>query len=347
MLCLRRAMGPLAVVLLLAVAPVQAQVVISQVYGGGGSTTGSPSYKRDYVELFNAGGATASLAGLSVQYGSATGTGNWSLAVSLSGSMAPGEYRLVGLGTASGALGQDLPTVDFSGSTAMSASSGKVALATSTTPLTGACPATGILDVVGYGSANCSESSPTAGLSSILAAVRASGGCFDTNINNVDFNVTTPAPRNAATAANACNISTPTSPSGTGLASPSLVSTGESTLLTVAVTPGLNPTSTALAVVGNLSAIGGAADQAFYDDGSHGDATAGDRMFSFVTSIAGGTSTGAKIIGIGVADGQSRSASLSISVNVTNITRIHDIQGGGTVSPIVGTDVTKIGRAHV
>src|SRR6266545_4300063 len=52
---------------------VSPDVVISQVYGGGGNA-GAP-YTHDFVELFNRGSATVSLAGWSVQYTSATGTG--------------------------------------------------------------------------------------------------------------------------------------------------------------------------------------------------------------------------------------------------------------------------------
>lgn len=52
-----------------------AAVVISQVYGGGGNS-GVP-LKNDFVELFNRSDAVQSLAGLSLQYASATGTGNY------------------------------------------------------------------------------------------------------------------------------------------------------------------------------------------------------------------------------------------------------------------------------
>src|SRR5215470_7466635 len=48
-------------------------VVISQVFGGGGNS-GAP-FQNDFVELFNLGTAPVSLAGWSLQYASATGTG--------------------------------------------------------------------------------------------------------------------------------------------------------------------------------------------------------------------------------------------------------------------------------
>src|ERR1041385_7563900 len=57
------------------VAPARAtpsDLVISQVFGGGGNT-GAP-YKNDFIELHNRGATTISLAGYSVQYASTAGT---------------------------------------------------------------------------------------------------------------------------------------------------------------------------------------------------------------------------------------------------------------------------------
>src|SRR5688572_10160957 len=51
-----------------------AALVIRQVYGGG-SNSGAP-LSHDFIELFNRSGAPVSLAGLSLQYASASGTGN-------------------------------------------------------------------------------------------------------------------------------------------------------------------------------------------------------------------------------------------------------------------------------
>ena len=61
----------------LAITPVQAAssgLVISQVYGGGGNS-GAP-FSNDFIEIFNRGTTAISLNGLSLQYTSATGTGN-------------------------------------------------------------------------------------------------------------------------------------------------------------------------------------------------------------------------------------------------------------------------------
>ena len=77
----------------------------------------------------------------------------------------------------------------------MSATSGKVALVSSTTPLTGACPAGApIVDLVGYGAANCSETSPTPALTNTTSAQRKAGGAQDTGSNSNDFTVGAPDP---------------------------------------------------------------------------------------------------------------------------------------------------------
>src|SRR6185503_20966853 len=71
-------------------------VVISQVYGGGGNT-GAP-YANDFIEIFNRGTAPVSLAGKSLQYTSATGTGNLGatglLTVLPNVTLAPGQHFL-------------------------------------------------------------------------------------------------------------------------------------------------------------------------------------------------------------------------------------------------------------
>src|SRR2546425_9442782 len=52
-------------------------LVISQVYGGGGNT--GATYTNDFIEIFNRGTAPVSLSGKSLQYASATGTGNFGI----------------------------------------------------------------------------------------------------------------------------------------------------------------------------------------------------------------------------------------------------------------------------
>ncbi|MEO7910395.1 MAG: endonuclease/exonuclease/phosphatase family protein [Roseiflexaceae bacterium] len=136
-----------------------------------------------------------------------------------------------------------------------------------------------------------------------------------------------------------------TAPSGSGAASPSTVVAGNATLLTVAVTPGANPSSTGIAVAGNLSAIGGAANQAFFDNGSNGDATAGDNIFSFQITVAPATPTGSKSLPISIGDVQARTGTATISLNVFDpalVTHIRDIQGAAHLSPKNGQAVSNV-----
>src|SRR5688572_26379809 len=109
----------------------------------------------------------------------------------------------------------------------------------------------------------------------------------------------------------------PTNPTGVGTANPNSVLAGENTVLTVAVTPGANPTSSGIAVTGDLSSIGGSAAQQFFDDGVNGgDANAGDNVFTYTATVASLTTGGAKSLPFSITDAQSRSANGSISLTV-------------------------------
>ena len=190
-------------------ATAHAQVVVSQVYGAGGNS--GAVHNADYIELFNRGDTPEALGGRSLQYASATGTGNFGasaaqLVVLPDVDLAPGQYFLVGL--AGGANGAPLPEVDANGSINMAAAAGKVALVEGTTSLGcngGSTPcsaeqAARILDLVGFGGANWYEGSgPAPALSAALAGWRADDGCTDSNDNAADFSARAPAPRNRAT----------------------------------------------------------------------------------------------------------------------------------------------------
>lgn len=170
---------------------VSPNIVISQVYGGGGNT--GATLKNDFIELYNRGGVAVSVTGWTVQYASAAGT-TWQT-TSLTGTIQPGQYFLIQ--EAAGAGGTiDLPTPNASGSIAMSATTGKVALVNNSIALSGICP-TGLVDIIGYGStANCFEGAPTANLSNTTAALRNSNGATDTDNNSADFTIGAPNPRN-------------------------------------------------------------------------------------------------------------------------------------------------------
>jgi predicted extracellular nuclease len=202
-----------------------ADIVISQVYGGGGNT--GAQFQSDFIELYNQGATTVSLSGWSVQYTSATGSGTWQV-TPLNGSIAPGGYYLVQEATGNSCSGSPcgvpLPLPDAIGTIAMAGGAGKVVLSSSTTPYSGTCP-TCFVDMVGYGGASCFEGAgPTAATSNTTAALRKRGGCFDSDNNNVDFSISSPNPRNSGSATRTCTF-TPAAIhdiQGNGLVSPFL-----------------------------------------------------------------------------------------------------------------------------
>ncbi|OGN72169.1 MAG: hypothetical protein A2X25_00450 [Chloroflexi bacterium GWB2_49_20] len=107
-----------------------------------------------------------------------------------------------------------------------------------------------------------------------------------------------------------------TNPSGTGAAEPNLVQASDTSLLTVTVTPGENPTSTGLGVSCDMNTIGGSATQVFYDDGTNGDGTASDNIFSYSATIAGGTTAGSKSLTCTISDLEERAGSAVIGLTV-------------------------------
>jgi predicted extracellular nuclease len=192
---------------------VSPNIVISQVYGGGGNATAT--YQNDFIELFNRGSVPASLNGMSVQY-AATGGSSWTNKTNLPNViLQPGQYYLV-QEASGGVNGAVPPTADLTGTINLAATAGKVALVSNQAVITAGtvCPtaANGVVDFVGFGPlTTCSETSPTTpNLSAILATLRASNGCTDTDNNSADFVNGAPAPRNAATPLNACSTTTPT-----------------------------------------------------------------------------------------------------------------------------------------
>lgn len=189
-------------------------MVISQVYGGGGNS--GASLTHDFIELFNRGTAPVSLNGWSVQYASSTGT-TWQVTALGNAVLQPGQYYLVREAQGTGGT-TALPTPDAAGTIALSGTAGKVALVNVATALSGAAPAGAqIVDVVGYGSANFFEATAAPALSNTTAALRAAGGCTDTDNNGADFAAAAPSPRNNAAALAPCG--------GTADAAPAVVAT--------------------------------------------------------------------------------------------------------------------------
>ena len=102
--------------------------------------------------------------------------------------------------------------------------------------------------------------------------------------------------------------STPTNPAVAVTFSPSGAAAGQTVTFTATVTPGTNPASSNLAVTADLSALGGSSNQAF---------TAGaGNTFTYQAVVGSGLSGGPKQVPVTVQDGQSRSGSATVSVNV-------------------------------
>ncbi len=178
-------------------------IVISQVYGGGGNS--GSVYRNDFIELFNRGVTPVSVNGWSVQYTSATGT-MWSVTTLPNITIPAGGYFLVQQAAGTGGT-TSLPTPDAIGTIAMSGTAGKVALVNVTTALTGTCPAAAAyVDFVGFGAtANCSETAPTPAPSNSNSVSRAANGCTDGDNNGTDFTASAANPRNSGSATNSCS----------------------------------------------------------------------------------------------------------------------------------------------
>ncbi|WP_051978246.1 lamin tail domain-containing protein [Edaphobacter aggregans] len=320
-----------------AVAQTSNHVVISQVYGGGGNS--GATLTNDFIELFNPTPTPLSVAGYSVQYASSAGT-SWQVTNLPGITLAPGQFLLVQ--ESQGSAGTTpLPTPDATGTIAMSATAGKVALVSATTALSGACPTTGVVDFVGFGAANCSETAPTATLSNTTAALR-TNLCIDNNNNSTDFSTGAPNPRNTTSQLQACNQIGPGPLTAAGLATPATVNLGNSTLLTVTVTPGTNPSSTGVTVMADLSAIGGSSTQPLVDDGNNGDVTAGDNIYS--TMVTPSTSGAFSLPAVAM-DSQARTAATTISLAVVVPPPTETIQAIQATKPsaFVGKVVTTSG----
>jgi hypothetical protein len=145
----------------------------------------------------------------------------------------------------------------------------------------------------------------------------------------------------AALAAFAAPSASASNPTAVGAASPSTVAPGRSTLLTVAVTPGEAPPSTGLFVSCNLSSIGGAFNQMLVDDGTSGDATAGDLAFSYRATVSATAALGPRTLACVVSDAQGRSTLPQISLLVDAVPNEPPTAGaGGPYQVDEGSSVT-------
>lgn len=205
---------------------VSADLVISQIYGAGGNS--GAVWKNDYIEIYNHGASPVSLAGKSLQYASAAGSGlfgnNDTAKTELPDvTLDPGQYFLVlEAGGINGVAITNFALIDPT-PISMSATAGKVALANTTAslgcnggPLPTGTPCTPeqlalIIDLVGFGTtANFFEGTgPAAAPSTTNATYRKNAGVTDTDNNANDFEALAAVPRNSFDPAPLVSSTTP------------------------------------------------------------------------------------------------------------------------------------------
>ncbi|WP_323143975.1 ExeM/NucH family extracellular endonuclease [Massilia phyllosphaerae] len=308
-------------------------VVISQVYGGGGNN--GATHQNDFIELFNRSNAAVDLSTWSVQYASSAGT-TWQL-TRLTGTIQPGQYYLVQEAVGAGA-GAPLPQADATGTLAMSATAGKVALVSAQTALSGAAPTANVQDFVGFGGANFSETSPTPTLSNSTAAIRNGAGCVDTNNNAADFTVAGAIPRNTTSPRNQC--------SGGGTPDPviqPIVTNCPASISGRAGTAfsGILRASDVDSIVNAASITGGARAgislTGFTAAGAAGGSASAN--LSVDASVAGGNYP----VAVTFTNNDGQSASCTVNVLVSGEQTISQLQGSGATSPFNNTVQTTTG----
>ena len=286
---------------------VSSSVVISEF-----RTRGPNGGNDEFIELYNLSSSPVTISGWEIRGSNSSGTVSTRAIINSGAVLNPGCHYLLtnsnptGGPYSGGAVGNQTYGVGITddGGIALTTASGtiidQVGMSTGSAFKEGS-----ILSPLTSGSNQSYERRPGAG----------SGSGTDTDNNNSDFRLISPSdPQNASSSC--LTGGSPSNPSGVGAADPSSVALLGTTLLTVRVSPGSNPTSTGISVHGNLTPIGGGASQQFFDDGTNGDATPGDHTFSYRATVGSTIPAGAKSLSITISDAQSRSATTSIAVTV-------------------------------
>jgi endonuclease G len=284
-------------------------IVISQF-----QTAGTNNANDEFIELHNTSSNNVDLNGLRLVYRSAAGTNdvafvNWTSSTII----APGGFYLIASTSYDGTTAANITYNPTACACSMSATGGGLAIRN------GGLNTGIIFDSVGYGTATnvFREGTATTAPPANAGQSRLNNGCQDTDNNANDFSIVNPsAPRNTSSAVSPCGSSGSTRILAGGGANPNTVSPGETTLLTVSVLPATSPPSTGIVVIGNLSTIGGAANQQFFDNGTNGDVTANDNTFSYLASISPAASGGVRNITATASDAESRTANVSFTITV-------------------------------
>ena len=314
-------------------APDSSAPVIAELYVNGGST--NAPYRNKFVELHNPTDAAIDLSGWSLQYRSATGTGDFTANIALSGTIPAGGDFLVQGGSNAG-NGELLTNVDLEAPELnMAAGGGVVALVEGTSLLTGAVTgdvvtdpdwaAAGGVDLVGYGTANTFETARTTGPSATTdpkSIVRTDAA--DTDVNSADLTLTeTVTPCGSTGCAGSGEPEEPVDPTaatiaeiqGTGTASPLV---GQ-TVVTEGVVTAAFPTGGLDGIYLQTAGTGGAQDPG---------AAASHGIFVYSKALAEDVTIGQTIKVTGV---------VSEYYGLTEITPVAQgwevLEGTGTVEP--------------
>jgi DNA/RNA endonuclease G (NUC1) len=285
---------------------VSPHLVISQFQAGGAA-----NFNDEFVEIHNTSSSGIDLNGYRVVYRSASGTNDvgpfaqWSTSTIIPA----GGYYLIATTSYDGTSTPNITYDPAACACSMGANAGGLAIKNASDA---------IIDSAGWGTATNAfvEGTVTSAPGNDNSKARKQSGCQDTDNNANDFETLTPsAPRNSSTTPFQC------AGSGANLfasisANPTSVVPGGNTLLTISVVPATTPPSTFITVAANLQSIGGASSQTFFDNGTNGDVTTGDNVFSFLATVAPGTPGGLAPIAGAAADLQGRTAPVQLVLTI-------------------------------
>ncbi|MFZ7087386.1 ExeM/NucH family extracellular endonuclease [Curtobacterium sp. RRHDQ10] len=334
--------APLVAVSTASANPSGTGVVIEEAYLKGGSA--NAPFTNKFVELGNPTSAAVDLAGWSLQYRSATGTGAASVGT-LAGSIPAHGTFLVQL-SSNGTNGAALPTPDAVTTVNPSGSTGTLVLSDQAAPLTlpvGAIPtgSDGVVDLLGYGTSNTFEGVVAkAGTANSVPDALTRTGTTDTDVNAADFALTsTITPTNAAGETAAPTDPTePTDPSdpgdgGTTPAPATDVTIAElqgttdtspyvdKTVRTTGVVTAVYPTGGYQGYFVQTAGTGGAIDPATH--------TASDGVFVYSPTTVASVAVGQSVRLIGTV---SEFFGLT-ELNVTSTTGLEQLPSAGVVAP--------------
>lgn len=327
-------------------------IVITQIYGAGGTgtagTSNAAAYNKDFVELFNRSSEPVPLGDLYLHYHSATGNGTSTGYRLPQKTLAPGEYFLV-TGRSDGNVGTNVEGDHALGNSLnMSGTAGRVTLSTQSAGFAPAVLPTTWVDMVGYGGANVWETGTSSGAAngtrpapaaSATNSVQRIDQCVDTDNNQADF-----AARSAAD----------TAPRKMGTFAPVLCSGGSGGGGTVPqpIVPScpatlLAPGSAQLSatdkdsIVNGFSIVSAAVTGISLANPSPATADGGTGSVSLVADAS--VAAGSYPVQVRFSNDDGENQSCTVNVSVSGTLKIPAIQGSGAKSAYAGTVQTTEG----